>query len=72
MPRIGCAIALMASILGHFQSKFTFWLIWGFLRLLGGSGDGTSICININSIKSNPLVKYEGPGEGVKRVNSEK
>ncbi len=66
--RIGCAIALMVSISGHFQSKFPFWLIWGFLSLLGGSGDGISICININSIKANPLVRYGGPGEGVKRV----
>ncbi len=66
MPRIGCAIVLMALISGHFQSKFAFWVIWGFLRLLGGLRDGTSI--NINNIKVNPLVRYGGPGEGVKRV----
>ncbi len=61
-------MALIASISGHFQTKFSFWLILGFLRLLGGSGDGTSICLNINSIKANPLVRYGGPGEGVKKV----
>ena len=64
----GCALPLMASISGYFWSKFAFWLIWGFLRLLGGSEDGTSICLNINSIKVNPLVRYGGPGEGVKTV----
>ena len=64
----GCALPLMASISGHFRSKWAFRLIWGFLRLLGGSGDGTSICLNINSIEANPLVRYGSPGEGVKRV----
>ncbi len=65
-PRIGSPIALMASISGYFRTKFAFWLILGFLRLLGGSWDGTSICLNINSIKANSLVRYGGPGEGVK------
>ncbi len=67
-PRIGSPMALMASISGYFQTKYAFWLILGFLRLLGGSGDGTSICININSMKANLLMRYGGPGEGVKRV----
>ena len=64
----GCALPLMASISGHFGPNFAFRLIWGFLRVLGGSGDGTRICLIINNIKTNPLVRYGGPGEGVKRV----
>ena len=62
----GGALPLMASISGHFWPNFAFRLIWGFLRVLGGSTDGTRICLNINNIKKNPLVRYGGPGEGVK------
>ncbi len=36
-------MALMASISGHFRTKFAFWLILGFLRLLGGSEDDTTV-----------------------------
>ena len=64
----GCALPLMALISGHFWPKFAFRLIWGFLRVLGSSEDGTNNCIYMYSIKMNPLVRYGGPGEGVKRV----
>ena len=64
----GCALSLLASISGYFWPKFAFRLIWGFLRIAGSSGDGTNICIYMHSIKMNPLVRYGGPGEGVKRV----
>ena len=62
----GCALPLMASISGYFGPNFAFRLIWGFLRVLGSSGDGTNKCIYMHSIKTNPLVRYGGPGEGVK------
>ncbi len=40
--------------------------IWGGFWVLDGPGDETSIFLNINNIKANPLVRYGGPGEGVK------
>ncbi|PBK73756.1 hypothetical protein ARMSODRAFT_972138 [Armillaria solidipes] len=52
---------------GYFPVKTGIGAHWDILWVLGGPGDSTSICLNINNIKTNPLVRYGGPGEGLKR-----
>ncbi len=49
-----------------FSDKFRILAHFGLPQATGWVMGCTSICLNINSIKSNPLVRYGGPGEGGK------
>ncbi len=45
-PRIGCAMALNAINIRPFSDKIRILAHLGLPQATGGSGDGTSICIN--------------------------
>ncbi len=61
------AVQPIDEISHQYQAIFGQIWDWGGFWVLDGPGDGTSICLDINNIKANSLVRYGGPGEGVKR-----
>ncbi len=62
------AVQPIDEISHQYQAIFRQIWDWGGLWVLGGPGDGISICIYVNNIKANPLVRYGGPGKWLKRV----